>query len=169
MTTAARTLAEIDALLSFLAAVEADAAARAIATVTAPATATATVSATATPAANDTAPAAAPLRFLWNGIKEDGGKLQRAWYSDGATYSHPAGTITVYARTYAGFSRAVAESFHIENGTDIVTDYFEKDAIYVEPSHPLFHAVRAALAAQREHNDKIDAKRNARRAARRAH
>ena len=38
------------------------------------------------------------LKFFWNGIKENSGKLQRCHYSGSQLISFPAGTITIYAR-----------------------------------------------------------------------
>lgn len=101
-----------------------------------------------------------PPVFLWNGIKDErGAKLQKAWFSDGQLTNHPAGTITIYARDYSRFSSKVHACFAVENRTDIMTDYFDKDTIRVIPSHPLYGAVRAALQAQNAHRDAVSAKR----------
>lgn len=99
------------------------------------------------------------LKFYWNGIKEDGGKLQGCHYSEGVLINHPAGTITIYGKRYRGFSAGVHAAFIVENNSDSMTDYFENDTIRVEPSHPLYAAVRAAVIAQRAHNDKLRNKR----------
>lgn len=101
------------------------------------------------------------LKFYWNGIKQDGGKIQRCFYSDGQLARHPEGTITIYGRDYTGFSPELQDAFKVENDTDIMTDYFENDRIRVEPSHPLYGQVSAALQASKEHNAKIYAKRAA--------
>lgn len=95
------------------------------------------------------------LRFVWNGIKVGTqGKLQRAQYSDGILCNRPAGTITIYARDYSGFSAEVAEAFTVQNDTDSQTDYFEKDRIRVQPDHPLYDAVKAALEAGRSRQER---------------
>lgn len=102
------------------------------------------------------------LKFYWNGIKENGGTLQGASYSDGQLVNHPVGTITIYGKRYRGFSASVHAAFKVENDTDMQTDYFENDRIRVEPSHPLYAQVVVALTAQKAHNAKISAKQAAR-------
>lgn len=94
------------------------------------------------------------LRFFWNGIKGSDKKLQLAWYSGGELLNHPAGTITIYARDYVGFSKEVHAQFTVENNTDSMTDYFEKDRIRVTPTHALYAQVQGALAAHTAHFDK---------------
>src|SRR5713101_7296753 len=87
------------------------------------------------------------LKFFYNGIKDNGGKLQLCSYSDGELISYPKGTLTIYARKYDGFSQGVHDAFAVENGTDMQTDYYEKDRIRVLPSHPLYAQVKAAQDA----------------------
>jgi hypothetical protein len=101
------------------------------------------------------------LKFFWNGIKDNGGKLQTVSYSDGTLVNYPAGTITIYKREYSGFSDGIAKAFAVENDSEIMTDYIVTDLIRVEPTHPLYGEVAAALAAKKVH----DAKRWAKRAA----
>jgi hypothetical protein len=91
------------------------------------------------------------FKFFYNGIKANGGKLQFAYYDDCPLRSYPAGTITIRARGYRGFSPEIAGAFKIENNTDMQTDYFEKDCIRVLPTHDLYPAVHAALLARRAH------------------
>ena len=87
----------------------------------------------------------ANIRFFWNGIKGSDGKLQPAQITNGAYYNLPAGTITIYAKKYSGFSEEVRAAFgSIENNSDSQTDYFETDKIRVVPTHPLYAAVKAA-------------------------
>lgn len=96
-----------------------------------------------------------PPLFYWNGIKDaKGAKLQRVFYSTGALRSYPAGTITIYGRDYEGFSAKVCECFAVQNDSDTMTDYFEKDRIRVTPSHPLYAAVLAAHDAAAQRNSK---------------
>ncbi|HXI90483.1 MAG TPA: hypothetical protein VNH18_29495 [Bryobacteraceae bacterium] len=85
------------------------------------------------------------LRFFYNGIKASDGKLQKCWYSDGQLLNSPTGTITIYARDYASFSAEIRAAFNVENGSDMMTDYFEKDRIRVTPSHPLHALIAEAL------------------------
>ena len=99
------------------------------------------------------------LRFLWNGIKSEG-KLNRAYYSIGNLVEPwPAETITVWARDYNRFPGAVTRYFDVENNTDSQSDYFEEDRLRVCPNHPLYAVVKAALDAQKIHEDKRAAKR----------
>ena len=88
------------------------------------------------------------LKFYYNGIKANGGKLQRAFLWDSSVRGRPEGTITVSARDYTGFSREVHEAFAVSNDTDLMTDYFDKDSFYVEPNHPLYGQVKTALEAR---------------------
>jgi hypothetical protein len=90
------------------------------------------------------------LKFFWNGIKANGGKLQKCFYSNSALLHHPAGTITIYARDYSRFSSEVRSQFIVENDSDIMTDYFEEDRIRVLPDHPLYAQVKAACDARTE-------------------
>lgn len=95
------------------------------------------------------------LKFFYNGIKANGGKLQKAHYSKGnlvswamEKYGYDEHTITIYARGYSGFSTEVRELFTIENDTDTMTDYFEKDRIRVKKDHPLYDQVLKGYEAQ---------------------
>ena len=92
------------------------------------------------------------LKFYWNGIKEDGGKLQRAWYSFGNLLNHPADTITIYGRDYKSFSAGVQAAFVVENDSDMQTDYFEQDRIRVHSDHPLYAEVFAAYEKAQAHS-----------------
>ncbi len=98
------------------------------------------------------------LKFFYNGIKGENGKLQRCFYSNGALLHHPEGTITIYSREYSRFSADIQAAFTVENASDSMSDYFEKDSIRVMPSHPLYSQVLAALKAMEAHNEKRHAK-----------
>lgn len=108
------------------------------------------------------------LKFLWNGIKASDGKLQGASYSDGPLINYPVGTLTIYANSYRRFSDEIAMNFSVQNNSDSMSDYFEQDHIRVLVDHPLYSAVKAALDAQNAHRAKVQAKREARWASRRA-
>jgi hypothetical protein len=86
------------------------------------------------------------LRFFYNGIKADDGKLQRAWYSDAQLLHHPTGTITIYAR--GSFTKEISEEFIVTNDSDLMTDYFEHDRMRVEPDDMLYAKVKEALGYQ---------------------
>jgi len=88
------------------------------------------------------------LKFLWNGIKLDG-KLYRARYSPGELINYPAGTITIYAKDYGRFPKI--EGLTVINDSDIITDYFGKDRIYVTPDNPYYQQVKTALDAENKH------------------
>lgn len=94
------------------------------------------------------------LKFFYNGIKGSDGKLQKAYYSEGKLLNHPDGTITIYGKNYSGFSAEVNQTFEVENGTDIMSDYFEQDRIRVTPAHPLYAQVRAALEQGRARSER---------------
>ena len=92
------------------------------------------------------------LKFYYNGIKVDGGKLEKCHYSSGP-YTRESGltddTISITARDYMRFSPAVQEAFVVVNKTDTGSDFFDKDRIRVSPSNTLYAQVKAAYEAQR--------------------
>lgn len=94
-------------------------------------------------------------------LKDNGGKLQLVSYSDSPLLNHPEGTITIYAREYKRLSDGIWAAFTVENNSDIMTDYFEEDRIRVEPTHPLYRDVLAAVEKWKAHNAKRWAKRAA--------
>lgn len=104
----------------------------------------------------------ANLKFFWNGIKDNGGKLQRCHYSGSQLVNHPANTITIYARDYKAFSAGIREAFTVDNDSDHATGYVVREHIRVMPSHPLYQVVYSAMMAEMAH----DASRTAKRAAR---
>ena len=91
------------------------------------------------------------VKFMWNGIKVDG-NLYKAQYGKGpwtAESGLPDGTLSIYAKDYIRFPRI--DGLNIINETDIMTDYFETDRIYVEPDNPHYDEVMAAFEKQEEH------------------
>lgn len=96
------------------------------------------------------------IRFMWNGIKVDG-KLHRAWYSTGTLIGHPAGTIIIYGKGYYPGIPQI-EGLQIQNDSDSMTDYFEKDRIRVTPDNPHYSAVMEAVKKQDAHQKKIYSK-----------
>lgn len=97
------------------------------------------------------------MKFLWNGIKSNG-KLHRAWYSDGRLIGYPLGTLTIYAKDYSGFNAEIRAAFDVQNATDYLTDYFEKDKIRILPNHPLHATIAALIAANKARDEKRHAK-----------
>lgn len=103
------------------------------------------------------------IKFYYNGLKVNGGKLQKAWAYISDQPGQPIGTIKVCARDYYRFSAEVADFFTVENNSDSQTDYFEKDSFKVLPDHPLYEAVKTALIDTKEakHKAKADGKKAA--------
>jgi hypothetical protein len=102
------------------------------------------------------------LKFFYNGIKADGGKLEKCHYSAGPYTPESKlsdDTISITAREYVRFTAAIQQAFVVTNGTDTMTDYFEKDRIRVAPAHPLYAQVKAAHDAQTAHRLAQEAKR----------
>lgn len=87
------------------------------------------------------------IKFYWNGFKMAGSdKLQKCFYS---IYGE---SITIYAADYgASLPRDI---FDVENETDTMTDYFEKDHAIVTPEHPLYKYIRFAAMAEAAHDVK---------------
>ena len=88
------------------------------------------------------------LKFYWNGIKDDGGKLQTCHYSDGMLVGHPAETITIYKRKYTDFSTGIKAAFSVKDDSDYQSDYIVREHVRVEPAHPLYAEVHKAYQAQ---------------------
>lgn len=93
------------------------------------------------------------IKFMWNGIKIDG-KLYRAWYSDADLIGdrYPKGTLTIYRKDYGTMPQI--NGMTIQNDTEIMTDYFERDRIRITPDNPHYSAIKAAMDQQKEHNKK---------------
>lgn len=79
------------------------------------------------------------VRFYWNGIKVDGGRLIPCWYSLNNN-SDNAPSVSISAKDYGG--DLPREYFTVENESDIYTDYFEKDHTTMTPEHPLYRFAR---------------------------
>ena len=75
------------------------------------------------------------VRFYWNGIKVDGGRLiPCGYYIDGES-------VTIYAKNYKELPR---EYFDVVNNSDSMTDYFEDDRTTLDENHPLYKYARYA-------------------------
>lgn len=77
------------------------------------------------------------IKFFYNGIKVNGGKLIRCFYFTDSEND----SVTISARDYADLPR---DMFKVKNDTDLYTDYFDSDSATVTPEHPLYKYVRAA-------------------------
>lgn len=103
------------------------------------------------------------LRFYWNGIKVNGGELQRAYYTLGNLIDYPEDTLSMNARDYGSFRFGeVSACFTIQNDTDPYSDYHDHDRIRICSNHPLYSLVMEAYQAQERHEVKRVAKRAAR-------
>lgn len=77
------------------------------------------------------------IRFFWNGIKVNGGKLIRCFYFTDSR----SDSVTISARDYDHLPR---DLFAVKNETDSMTDYFDTDSATLTPAHPLYKYARAA-------------------------
>ena len=77
------------------------------------------------------------IRFFYNGIKVNGGKLIRCFYFTDSK----SGSVTISARDYDHLPR---DLFTVKNETDLYTDYFDSDSATLTPAHPLYKYARAA-------------------------
>ena len=85
------------------------------------------------------------IKFYYNGIKVDGGKLIKCHYSKGNLTNHPETTITIYASDYG---HVLPTTLNPQNDTDIMTDYFDKDRARVAIEHPLYKEIHEAYMKQ---------------------
>lgn len=74
------------------------------------------------------------IRFYYNGIKVNGGKLIKCWYS------LDADSVTMYADSYG--AALPREYFAVRNDSDSMTDYFDKDSAVITAEHPLYKYAR---------------------------
>lgn len=101
------------------------------------------------------------IKFYYNGLKVNGGKLEKfmAWERQ-AYKTSPAG-IAIHARDYTRFSPEVHKTFEVQNNTDSQTDYFEKDSFFVPVTHPRYAEIkRDVIDAKAAHFDKKNAKKS---------
>jgi hypothetical protein len=80
------------------------------------------------------------LRFFYNGIKGSDNNLQKCFYSE-----QKNGTIWICGKKYKDFSNEIRQVFQVENNTDMATDFFQNDSIFVLPEHPLYPQVFEAM------------------------
>lgn len=86
------------------------------------------------------------MKFQAHGIKTENG-VEKCRYTV-SQLLNGKNAITIYAAEYGHFSDEVRKHFTVENDTDSMTDYFEKDRIRVYPDHPLFFDVADGLRKQ---------------------
>lgn len=76
------------------------------------------------------------IKFYWNGIKVDGGRLIPCYYWLGEN------SVAIHAREYSG--DLPRQYFKVENNSDPYTDYFDTDSAELTPEHPLYKFARYA-------------------------
>lgn len=74
------------------------------------------------------------IRFYYNGIKVNGGKLIKCWYSIDSD------SVTMYADSYG--AALPKQYFEVRNDSDAYTDYFDKDSAVIRADHPLYKFAR---------------------------
>jgi hypothetical protein len=72
------------------------------------------------------------LRFFYNGIKQDDGKLQKCRYS---YISKPESCIMIKSENYDLFSYEIQKEFIVINNTNNITDTYDKDHFSVKPDN----------------------------------
>lgn len=77
------------------------------------------------------------IRFYYNGIKVDGGKLIPCFYN----LDSIDGSVSISARNY---DHLPAQYFTVKNDSDPYTDYFDSDRATLDKSHPLYRFARFA-------------------------
>lgn len=96
------------------------------------------------------------IRIYWNGIKIDGGKLIRCYYSLNNDCTVKGDCISISARDYADLPR---DLLPVHNDTDIYTDYIDSDRATLTPDHPLYKYFRFVAAKAKIRELKSDIKR----------
>lgn len=86
------------------------------------------------------------IKFYYNGIKVDDGKLVKCWYS----IDDERKTVTISAKDYQDLPRNI---FDVVNETDLYTDYFDDDRTTLTEEHPLYKFARYAALKARKHDD----------------
>lgn len=76
---------------------------------------------------------ATPIKFYYNGIKLDGGKLQKVNY-----YIQESEAVLIAADIGTILPRDI---FEVSNDSDAYSDYYDTDGTVVAPSHPLYKFV----------------------------
>lgn len=91
------------------------------------------------------------VKFMWNGIKIDG-VLYKGTYYSGSYKGVPEGSITV---SMDRSNTPRIEGLEIENNSDIMTDYFEKDFVIIRPDSIYYNA---AVKASNDYQIRLEKK-----------
>lgn len=96
-------------------------------------------------------PETAPIKFFWNGIKVNGGKLIKCFYSlDNRADGRKC--VTISAQEYG--DHLPGDLFTVRNNTDLYSDYHETDRAELFSDHPLYAYARAAAVKAELRNEK---------------
>jgi hypothetical protein len=92
------------------------------------------------------------VKFMYNGIKING-ELTKGWFS----YSDYDGKkISFYASSYLT-NPELSRLFEVQNNTDFMTDYFEKDKISFDENSPYWQdALNAAIKWEKKSLARIE-------------
>lgn len=93
------------------------------------------------------------IKFAFNGIRNGRDLVCKGWFSYQKATTicgrEVAEHVTFYADSYrASIPSEVRELVTVENDTDSMTDYFEKDRFVMEAGHPLFKAALTAACKE---------------------
>ena len=78
------------------------------------------------------------IKLLKKGIKIDG-EYFPCHYS--SSKNNCNGNATIYMKTYKDLPKEVYQVLQVENNTDMITDYFERDRIRISPTSEYFAKV----------------------------
>ena len=78
------------------------------------------------------------IKLLKKGIKLNG-EYYPCWYNP--SKNNLVGCATIYINTYKVLPEWVYDCLYVENNSDIITDYFEKNRIRIPPGSPYFEIV----------------------------
>ena len=78
------------------------------------------------------------IKLLKKGIKINGEYFSCSYNS---SKNNIKGNATIYIRGYKDLPADAYKELTVENNTDTMTDYFEKDRIRIAPDNPLFNQV----------------------------
>lgn len=81
------------------------------------------------------------MKFVFNGIKTTDKKLVKGWFS----FCQLRKVVTFYAAEY-GTHKEIRETFKVQNDTDTMTDYFDKDRIVFNQGEEFYpEALKGAI------------------------
>lgn len=88
------------------------------------------------------------IKLLKKGIKVNG-EYFPCFYSPAKNNLN--GNATIYIRSYKSLPGECRKELHVENNTNLMTDYFEKDRIRIPPTSPYFKQVEELATKPTRH------------------